>query len=215
MAGRFITFEGGDGAGKSSQVKRLAARLTADGFAVVTTREPGGTPTAESIRTFVLSGNAVELGAEGEAALMAAARADHVEQVIRPALATGKWVICDRFMDSTRVYQGGPGGAEGPFLDALERVAVGRTRPDLTLILDLPVAVGLARLKARHAEEDAAADRFERDDPARHEMRRQAFLAIAAREPQRCVVIDASGSEDEVAAAILAAVRERLMAPVA
>jgi dTMP kinase len=215
VAGKFITFEGGEGGGKSSQVKRLAARLAAEGYTVVTTREPGGTPTAEIIRDFVLSGNAVELGAQGEAALMAAARADHVERVIRPALAAGKWVLCDRFIDSTRVYQGGAGGADAPYLDALERVAIGRTRPDLTLILDLPVEVGLARLAARHSEENAKPDRFERDDLAKHEARRQAFLAIAAREPQRCVVIDASGTEDAVADAVFTAVKARLLAAAA
>jgi dTMP kinase len=215
VAGKFITFEGGEGAGKSSQVRRLAARLTAAGYVVVTTREPGGTPTAETIRDFVLSGNAVELGAQGEAALMAAARADHVERVIRPALAAGKWVLCDRFIDSTRVYQGGAGGADPLFLDALERVAVGSTRPDLTIILDLPVEAGLARLAARHNLEKATPDRFERDDLGRHQARRQAFLAIAAHEPQRCVVVDAGGSEDAVADAVFAVVRVRLMAAVA
>jgi dTMP kinase len=211
MAGRFITFEGGEGAGKSSQVKRLAARLVADGYTVVTTREPGGTPTAEAIREFVLGGHAVELGPRGEAALMAAARADHVERVIRPALADGKWVISDRFIDSTRVYQGGAGGAEPAYLDALERLAVGSTRPDLTIVLDLPVETGLARLAARHAGEATAPDRFERDDIARHEARRQAFLAIAAREPDRCVVVDAARAEEPVAKAVFAAVSARLI----
>lgn len=214
MTGKFITFEGGEGAGKSSQVKLLAAALTSMGLAVVATREPGGTPTAETIREFVLGGHAVELGPRGEAALMAAARADHVEKVIRPALAAGKWVISDRFMDSTKVYQGGQGGADEAFLDGLERVAVGRTRPDLTFILDLPVAVGLARMAARHGVEGNRPDRFERDDIARHEARRQAFLAIAAREPQRCVVIDASQPETEVADAVLATVKARLLAAV-
>src|SRR4051794_4672081 len=183
MAGRFITFEGGDGAGKSSQVKRLESRLSARGFAVVTTREPGGTPTAESIREFVLGGRAVELGPRGEAALMAAARADHVERVIRPSLSQGKWVLCDRFIDSTRVYQGGAGGADDAYLDALERVAVGDTRPDLTLILDLPVQIGLARMAARQTGEGRSPDRFERDELAEHEVRRRAFLRIAEREP--------------------------------
>jgi dTMP kinase len=211
MVGRFITFEGGEGTGKSTQVKRLAARLAADGYSVVTTREPGGTPTAEAIREFVLGGHAVELGPRGEAALMAAARADHVERVIRPALGDGKWVISDRFIDSTRVYQGGPGGAEPAYIDALERLAVGSTRPDLTIVLDLPVETGLARLEARHAGQPAGPDRFERDDIARHEARRQLFLAIAARETDRCVVVDAARAEELVAKAVFAAVSARLI----
>jgi dTMP kinase len=215
MGGKFITFEGGEGAGKSTQVQRLAARLTAAAVAVVVTREPGGTPTAEAIREFVLQGLAVELGARGEALLMATARADHVAKVIRPALGEGKWVISDRFIDSTRVYQGGSGGADAAYLDALERLAIGDTRPDLTLILDIPVAAALARLAARHADGGTVADRFEREDVQKHEARRQAYLAIAAREAERCVVVDASRSEDEVAAAVFDAVAARLMAAVA
>src|SRR5438477_6753959 len=212
MAGKFITFEGGEGTGKSTQGKRLAARLTGEGRAVVVTREPGGTPTAEAIREFVLAGLAVELGARGEALLMATARADHVARVVRPALERGDWVISDRFLDSTRVYQAGAGKADEAYLDALERLAVGDTRPDLTIILDLPVATAMRRLAARHAGDAAVADRFERDDVATHETRRRAYLAIAAREPKRCVVIDAGRSEDEVAAAVFGAVKARLLA---
>jgi dTMP kinase len=215
VQGKFITFEGGEGTGKSTQVRWLAARLREAGYTVVTTREPGGTPAAEAIREFVLSGKAVELGAQAEAALMAAARADHVRRVIRPALAAGKWVLSDRFIDSTRVYQGGAAGADPAFLEDLERTAVGPTRPDLTVILDLPAEAGLARLKARQAADRAAPDRFERDDLARHEARRQAYLAIAAREPGRCVVIDAMQGEDAVAAAVFGAVKTRLMEKVA
>jgi dTMP kinase len=211
MTGKFITFEGGEGTGKSTQIRRLADRLGAAGVIVVVTREPGGTPTAEAIRNFVLSGMAEELGARGEAALMAAARADHVERVIRPALAAGKWVLCDRFIDSTSVYQGATGGVDPEFLRALERVTVGRTRPDLTLILDLPAEEGARRMAARHAEQAANADRFERDDLTVQEARRRAFLDIAAREPGRCVVIDASPATDEVAAAVWRAVTGRLL----
>ena len=214
MIGRFITFEGGEGAGKSSQVKRLAGRLTAGGYDVVTTREPGGTPTAEAIRDFVLSGRAVTSGARGEAALMAAARADHVEKVIRPALAGGKWVISDRYIELHTSVPGREKGADEEFLDALERVAIGPTRPDLTIILDLPIEVGLARLAVRQAERGETPDRFERDDLARHEARRKAYLAIAAREPERCIVIDATGSEAAVAEAIYAEVATRLLAAV-
>jgi len=209
MAGKFITFEGGEGAGKSTQARRLADRLSASGRAVVVTREPGGTPTAESIRRLLLSGLVKELSADDEAILFAAARADHVERVIRPALAAGRWVLCDRFADSTHAYQGAAGGADEALLSALDRVAVGRTRPDLTLILDLPAEVGLARAGARQGDE--APDRFERDDVAVHERRRQAFLTIAGREPERCVVIDATGDEDTVADAVWQAVRARLL----
>jgi dTMP kinase len=209
MAGKFITFEGGEGAGKSTQIRQLAARLAERGVNVVTTREPGGTPTAEAIRRVLLSGFAEQLGPEGEAVLFAAARADHVDRVIAPALKEGKWVLCDRFLDSTRVYQG-TGGADAGLLGALERVAVDGTRPDLTIVIDVPASVGLARA-ARRSGAEAKADRFERDDVAEHERRRQAFLAIAANEPQRCVVVDGTASEAATAEAIWRAVSARLL----
>jgi dTMP kinase len=209
MAGRFITFEGGEGAGKSTQLRRLAAHLGDTGHQVVTTREPGGTPTAEAIRRLLLSGFGAKLGAEGEATLFAAARADHVERLIRPALAAGKWVLCDRFTDSTRVYQGATGGVDAGLIRALERVTVGNTRPDLTIVLDVPAEIGLRRAAAR--SEGGTPDRFEGDDLALHEARRQAFLDIAGREPQRCIVVDATESEDEIAKRIWASVRERLL----
>jgi dTMP kinase len=174
----------------------------------VLTREPGGTPTAEQIRQILLAGMAQELGPDGEAVLFAAARADHVEKVIRPALRAGKWVLSDRFSDSTRVYQG---QAEPGVLAALDRVAVGRTQPDLTVILDLPVEVGLARAARRMETAGNKPDRFERDDAALHEARRQAFLDIAKAEPQRCVVIDASQSEEATAHDVWQAVAKRLI----
>jgi dTMP kinase len=208
MTGKFITFEGGDGAGKTTQIERLAAAFISSGRTVTTTREPGGTPTAEHIRRLLLSGVAEPLGAEGEAILFSAARADHVDRVIRPALARGEWVLSDRFADSTRVYQGVTGGADEKLLRALDRVAVGETRPDLTFILDVPAAVGLARV---HGRVGSAPDRFEGEEVALQEKRRQAFLDIAAREPERCVVIDATQSEDVIAAAIWSAVAARLM----
>jgi len=208
MAGKFITFEGGEGAGKSTQIQRLADRLTASGRTVVLTREPGGTAVAESIRRLILSGLAGEFGADDEAILFAAARADHVERVIRPALAAGRWVLCDRFSDSTRAYQGAAGGADEGLLDALDRVAVGRTQPNLTIILDVPAEIGLARAAARH--HNATPDRFEREDVAMHELRRQAFLDIARREPERCVVVDATAEEDTVGEAVWQAVRARV-----
>jgi dTMP kinase len=209
--GRFITFEGGEGAGKSTQVRRLAERIERTWrLRVTTTREPGGTPAAEAIRGFVLGGAAKELGPDGEAFLFAAARADHVDKLIRPALAAGDWVICDRFIDSTRAYQG-TAGADLDLVLALERIAVGATMPDLTLILDLPAKAGMARVATRGGN-GARPDRFEADTIAEHERRREAFLWIAEAEPERCVVIDASGSEGEVAAAVWRAVEGRFMA---
>lgn len=203
----FVTFEGGEGSGKSTQIRRLADRLRVAGAVVVTTREPGGTPLAEAIREVILSGGAEGLGTEAETVLFAAARADHVERVIRPALARGEWVLCDRFTDSTRAYQGAD-GVDDVLIDGLERLAVGTTRPDLTLVLDLPVEAGLARAHARRGKGDAP-DRFERETVERHERRRQIFLDLARREPGRCVVIDASPDADSVSDAIWQVVRRR------
>jgi len=209
MAGKFITFEGGEGAGKSTQIRRLAARLAATGRSVATTREPGGTPVAEGVRRFILSGRAKPLGPEGEAILFAAARADHVDRLIRPALAAGEWVLSDRFTDSTRVYQGS--AVDRGLIEALERLAAGATRPDLTIVLDVPAEIGLARIAARSAVSGDGPDRFEGDALAVHEARRQAFLAIAAAEPGRCIVVDATRPEDEVADAVWRAVSARLL----
>ncbi len=211
MSGKFITFEGGEGAGKSTQIARLAERLTARGASVTVTREPGGTPRAEAIRRVLLSGLARPLGPETEAVLFAAARADHVETLIRPALAEGKWVLCDRFADSTRVYQGAGGGVDAKFLDSLDRVTIGPTRPDLTFILDVPVEVGLKRVASRAAASGEAPDRFEAEAVAAHEQRRQAFLGIAAADPKRCIVIDATKSAELVAKTIWQAVRTRFL----
>lgn len=209
LAGHFITFEGGEGAGKSTQIRRLADRLATEGRTVVVTREPGGTDLAEAIREFILSGSAETLGPEAETMLFAAARADHVDRVIRPALARGDWVLCDRFIDSTRAYQGSDGvGSE--LLDSLEKIAVGPVRPELTLILDLPVEIGLERAHRRRGTATGDADRFERETVERHQRRRDLFLAIAAREPERCVVIDANQGPDAVADAIWQTVRQRL-----
>lgn len=214
MAGRFITFEGGEGSGKSTQIRRLAARLEATGLAVTVTREPGGTPSAEAIRRVILSGLAQSLGPETEAILFAAARADHVERLIRPALAKGGWVLSDRFFDSTHVYQGLAGVAPD-MLDSLDRITVGATRPDLTFILDLPAAAGLARVAGRLAGSGGKPDRFEAEDAALHEKRRAAYLAVAAKEPSRCVVVDAARDEDAVAGDIWQAVSARLLATAA
>jgi dTMP kinase len=207
MAGRFITLEGGEGAGKSTQMRLLAAGLRRGGLEVVETREPGGSPAAERIRAFLLEGGAKTLGANAEAALFAAARFDHVESLIRPALARGAWVICDRFMDSTRAYQGAAGGAAPQFVAGLEQAAVGVTRPDLTLLLDAPAELGLARAAARRNA--AAADRFEGERASFHEALRSAFLALAAENPERFVIIDARGSVETIAAAIAQTVSAR------
>lgn len=206
--GEFITFEGGEGTGKSTQAAMLALRLEALGIGVLLTREPGGSPGAEIIRHVLLSGAAQPLGPDAEAMLFAAARNDHVDCAIRPALEAGKWVICDRFADSTRVYQGALGKVDPRLIRSLERVAIGDLAPSLTFVLDLPVEAGLSRRKQRAG--DAAPDRFEAEDIAFHEKLRQAYLALAEREPERCCVIDAGRSKEEVAKQIWSVVNSRL-----
>jgi dTMP kinase len=208
MQGKFITFEGGEGTGKSTQAAMLALRLEALGLQVHLTREPGGSPGAEIIRHVLLSGAAKPFGPEVEAMLFAAARDDHVRCTIRPALQAGKWVICDRFADSTRVYQGALGHVDARLINSLERVSIGDLAPDLTIILDLPVEQGLARVKARRGE--AQPDRFEAENVEFHSKLRDAYLAIAAEEPARCVVIDAGGGKEAVAKEVWDAVKSRL-----
>jgi len=212
--GLFITFEGGEGAGKSTQVARLAATLRArTGRPVVVTREPGGSAYAEEIRAALLAGAAKPYGPFAEALLFSAARLDHLDRLIRPALARGEIVICDRFSDSTRAYQGAAGGLDPSVLTALERVVVGPTRPDLTLILDLSPETGLARAAARGGEgRGEGKDRFESEALSFHARLRAAFLTIAAYEPGRCAVIDATADPDAVEAAIAATVAARLPA---
>ncbi len=204
--GKFITFEGGEGAGKSTQLKRLVARLQTGGREVVATREPGGSTGAESIRDLVLKGAADRWSPVTETLLMYAARRDHIERVIRPGLARGAWVVCDRFADSTRAYQGGAGGVAPGLIAAMEAHVLEATRPDLTLLFDLPVDVGLQRAHARAGSEM----RFESKGAAFHERLRAAFLAIARAEPERCVIIDARGTLDEVEAEVWATVTGRL-----
>jgi dTMP kinase len=203
--GRFISVEGGEGVGKSTQVGLLAAALDRAGITVRKTREPGGSPGAEAIRRLLLEGDSQRWDAISEVLLLIAARHDHVTRLIRPALEQGLWVLSDRFADSTLAYQGYGRGLELGDLAVLHRVAVGDFAPDLTLILDLPVEVGLARAAAR-----SAADRFERLDRDFHERLRQGFRQIAADNPSRCVLIDASGAPPTVHRAILAAVAECL-----
>lgn len=211
-----MTFEGGEGAGKSTQIRRLADSLLQRGYDVLVTREPGGSAGAEAVRHVLLSGAAEDFGVRMEAMLFAAARNDHIEEVIRPALLKGQIVLCDRFMDSSRVYQGITGNLEVEFVDALEQVAIDGLRPDLTLILDLPAEKGLSRARRRSSEagEDAAPDRFEKEELEVHEMRRQAFLDIAAIDEMRCRVIDADQSVGRIAAEILAQV-EAVLPPLA
>ncbi len=209
-AGRFITFEGGEGAGKSTQIAVLADRLNAANHRTITTREPGGSAGAEIVRHLVLSGVGKFLGADAEALLFAAARDDHMHQVIQPALQRGIWVLCDRFTDSTRAYQGKLGQVSPAFIEALERVTIGNLKPDLTLILDVPVEVGMRRAVLRRGK--AAADRFEQEDMAFHEQLREAYRQIAADEPQRCVLIGANADQETVAARVWSAVHERLLA---
>ncbi len=200
--GRFITFEGGEGAGKSTQVRRLVETLRARGLDVVQTREPGGSEGAEAIRALVVSGEADRWSARTEALLMFASRSDHLEKTIRPALEAGSWVVCDRFADSSRAYQGAGGGASGEFIEALDGAVVGRDQPDLTLIFDLPVEVGLERAFAR----EQADTRFESKGTAFHQRLRDGFGEIARRFPERCRVIDATGTPDAVFARVWAAV---------
>lgn len=199
----FITFEGGEGAGKSTQIRALAEALRGAGHDVLVTREPGGSPGAEAVRHVLLSGAAEPFGPAMEAMLFAAARGDHVEQVIRPAVEKGAIVLCDRFVDSSRVYQGITGGLDAAFMRGLEAVTVNGMMPDLTIILDIAPEEGLARAAARRGEGDA--DRFERETVDIHRMRRQAFLDIAQAEPERCVVVDAARPPEAVAHDIAAA----------
>jgi dTMP kinase len=205
--GKFLTLEGGEGTGKSTQAARLVERLRGRDLEVVQTREPGGTPGAEALRTLLVQGGADRWSPTAELLLMYAARADHLERVIRPALERGAWVVCDRFADSTRAYQGAAGGAPEALIAALEQAVLKDIRPDLTLIFDLPPEVGLKRAEGRGGSEA----RFEAKGLAFHARLRARFRAIAEAEPERCVLIDAEPGPDAVAEAVWAAVRERLL----
>jgi dTMP kinase len=209
MRGRFITFEGGEGTGKSTHATLVAERLRALGIAVQQTREPGGSPGAEIMRYILLSGAARPLGANAEALLFAAARDDHLSTLIRPALVEGKWVVCDRFADSTRIYQGVAGDVDPMTIRALERIVVADTKPDLTFILDVPAKEGMRRAAKRRSGSEAA-DRFEAEALAFHDQLRDGFLMLAANEPDRCVLIDATTPKEEVANQIWRVVQKRL-----
>jgi dTMP kinase len=207
--GCFITLEGGEGAGKSTQVRLLVSRLKERGIEAVATREPGGSPKAEALRDVLLSGAAARFGPRGEAILFSAARIDHVDNTIEPALARGAWVISDRFADSTRAYQGALGKLDGRFILELERVAIANARPDLTIFLDIPPEAGLLRVSKRRNGEPA--DRFEAEGIEFHAALRKAFRDIAKVESERCVVVNALAPEDDVAAAIWCEVETRLL----
>jgi dTMP kinase len=208
MRGRFITLEGGEGAGKSTQAERLAARLRTHAIDVTVTREPGGSPGADIMRHVLLSGAAKPLGPVAETLLFAAARDDHVRNLIAPALAAGRWVVCDRFIDSTRVYQGILGRVDPKLISGLERLVVAEAMPDLTLILDLPAKIGLARAAKRRG--GAKPDRFETETLEFHTKLRQAFRAVAASDKERCVLIDATRPAERVADDIWGVVNARL-----
>lgn len=201
-SGRLITFEGGEGSGKSTQIKRLAAVLDRRGERFLVTREPGGSPGAEDIRRLLVEGEPGRWDSVTEALLVSAARRDHVERVIRPALAAGQWVLCDRFYDSTTAYQGAGHGVAASTLEELRRIALGALKPDLTVLLDLDIETGLVRAQIRGGKET----RFERFDRAFHQRVRDGFLAIARAEPERVRLINAADTPDAVAAAILALV---------
>jgi dTMP kinase len=205
-AGRFITLEGGEGGGKSTQIARLKQALEGAGLTVIATREPGGTPAGERIRGLLVEGEPGSLSPMTEALLNFAQRAEHLERVIKPALARGAWVISDRFADSTMAYQGYGHRLGRKPVEALYKLVCGSFRPNLTLILDVPVDIGLARAASRRGRET----RFERMDPSFHERLRRGFLDIAKRDKSRCVLVDASEPADAVTAAVLAAVVRRL-----
>jgi dTMP kinase len=201
---RFITLEGGEGVGKSTQIELLAGRLRQAGLDIETTREPSG-----PIRDLLVKGDA-EWDPRSEALMHFAARAEHLKNVVHPALARGAWVVCDRFADSTMAYQGVVQGAGQDFVTRLYDLVMGDFGPDLTLVMDMPVATGLARASARSSERGNDEDRYERMGTAFHEKLREAFLDIAAANPDRCTVIDAAQPVDEVSTAIWAAVSDRL-----
>ncbi|QYO78527.1 dTMP kinase [Devosia salina] len=201
---RFITFEGGEGVGKSTQVRRLLNNLAHHAIEAVRTREPGGTPKAEAIRSFILQGRSEAWGAGAEAVLFAAARLDHVNQLIAPNLSKGTWVISDRFCDSTRAYQGLTGGVDDRLIDALENLALDGHTPDLTIVLDMDPEIAFRRVKQRALEDglQLTGDRFEKEEIEWHRRLRENFLDIASNNADRCVVISAEQDEERLEAAI-------------
>ena len=210
MRGRFISLEGGEGAGKSTQARLLADALRARGLDVVLTREPGGTPGAEAIRALLLGLYGEGWGLRAEALLFAAARSDHVERLIEPALAAGKWVICDRFLDSSRAYQGGAGGLGDDAVMELHRIGSGGLLPDMTLLFDVSPDVAAARLAARDGD---LADRIGGRDAAYHAAVAAAFAGFAEAEPRRFARISSDGSVEKTHALVIAALSPLLDSP--
>ena len=210
MSGKFITLEGGEGAGKTAQIKLLADALKAGGLDPIITREPGGSPAAEVIRSLLVEGAVDRWQPMTEALLNFAARLEHVQATIEPALAAGRWVLCDRFADSTVAYQGYGHDLGRAVIDELHRLVLGYFQPDLTVILDIPVAEGLARATNREQAEGSREDRYEHMDEGFHQRLRDGFLDIARRNPERCVVIDAAQELDNVQAEIRTVVGQRL-----
>tara|TARA_R100001224_G_scaffold112223_1_gene94169 strand:- start:56 stop:694 length:639 start_codon:yes stop_codon:yes gene_type:complete len=206
----FISFEGGEGSGKTTQIRRLESWFRQRGREVVVTREPGGSPGAEEIRNLLLTGDPGRWDAVTEALLMFASRRDHVERTIRPALAEGKVVLCDRFADSSVAYQGFGHGLGAEFIRNLWQIAIDGFKPDLTLIFDLPVEVGLERAGARFANISAAEDRFERMGTEFHQRLRNGFIEIARKNPERCEIVDANGDIDLVCERMISVVSTRL-----
>ncbi len=208
--GKFITIEGGEGAGKSTQVARLCTRLRDRGLEVVATREPGGSEAALEVRRLLVEGAVGRWDPLSELLLHSAARREHLVATVRPALEAGKWVVSDRFADSTMAYQGYGHGLGREAVEPVTALVVGETKPDLTIILDLPAESGLARAQAREDEKGAKEDRYERMALGFHERLRDGFLDIARREPERCVVVDAALDAEKVAEAVWRAAAGRL-----
>ncbi len=208
--GKFITIEGGEGAGKSTQVARLCARLRGQSFDVVATREPGGSEAALEVRRLLVEGAVDRWDPLSELLLHSVARREHLVTTVRPALKAGKWVVSDRFADSTMAYQGYGHGLGREAVESVTGLVVGETKPDLTIILDLPVQAGLARAHERGHADHSAEDRYERMGVAFHVRLREGFLDIARREPERCVIVDAAVDVESVAEAVWRAAAERL-----
>ncbi|MEP3476155.1 MAG: dTMP kinase [Hyphomicrobiales bacterium] len=207
--GHFISFEGGEGAGKSTQVRLLSEHLAALGYKTLLTREPGGSPLGEKIRRFLLEGKVKDYGAVAESLLFYTARLDHLEKLILPNLEQGAWVLCDRFADSSRAYQGAASGVDDGVFDALDRIVVGENQPELTIIIDLPVDIAMKRVAARQQQDGLEVDRFESEDIQFHERLRAGFLKIAAANAKRCIIIDGNQSREKVAELVWQTVAER------
>ena len=207
--GHFISFEGGEGAGKSTQVRMLSDRLAAHGHQTLLTREPGGSPLGEKIRKYLLEGKVKDYGPVAETLLFYTARQNHLETLILPNIRKGVWVLCDRFADSSRAYQGAASGVDEGIFDALDRIVVGKNFPELTLIIDLPVEIAMQRVAQRQIDEGHEVDRFEGEDLQFHEKLRAGFLKIAAANPKRCIIIDGSQSREMVADLVWQTVEER------